>query len=126
MRKSQVATEFLVFVSIAMMISIVFTAASFSKAKELGSRKEFFLVKDTAAMIQNELTTASQVESGYYRTFEVPEKLGNKEYNITIKGRILTVWTESQAYSVGLPNTTGKIAKGANSIRKEGNEVFIY
>lgn len=123
--KSQISAEFLTFVGIAFLFAIVFVALSASNVKELNSKEEYFLVRDTALRIQSEIDIASQVEDGYERYFTLPTTLNGIEYNVSINNNVLSVWTENAVHAAPVPNITGKLDKSKNKIIKVDNAIFV-
>lgn len=125
LKKSQITTEFIVFSGIALIAAIVFISISLGQAKTLYETKEFLLVKDVALKIQNEVSIASYVEKGYTRNFEIPEKISNQDYNISIINNTLIVYTKTTLYSTRLVNITGYLNKGSNTITKTNSRIHL-
>ncbi len=125
LRKSQIATEFIILSGIALFITIIFVFISLDQSKELYEKKEFLKIQDIALIIQKEISMASYVEDGYTREFKIPEKIDNKDYNIYIINNTLSVFTDTLPYTVNILNVTGELNKGSNTIKKTNGKVFL-
>jgi len=123
--KAQIAMEFILLVSVAFMILIIFLTSVRNQAIDLNERKDFVLVKDLAYKVQYEINIATQVKSGYNRTFFIPEKLDNKEYTIKIEKNELTIKLEKLEFVLDIPEINGNINKGDNTIKNLGGVVYL-
>lgn len=117
-KKSQVAMEFVFLVGVAFMAVLIFTVVGYDKLKEISDEKEFVLVKDLAFKVQNEINLAANVDDGYKREFEIPQKLDYIDYNVTINNNILIVESKNHEYVLLIPTVRGNITKGDNVICK--------
>ena len=117
-KKSQIASEFMLFSGIALILAIIFVSASLSQAKTLYQTKESLSLRDVALKTQNEISIAANSEDGYLRQFELPEKIGDRPYNISIKSNTVTAWTNTTSYIISTLNASGYLKKGSNSITK--------
>lgn len=124
--KSQVSLEFVFLVAIAFTIMVVFIASTRSEFNELRGEEEMSLVKDVSFMIQHELVIASNVEDGYIRTFEIPQKLNTIDYDIDITNNLLiTNSSGGYEYALNVPDINGTIQKGANKINKTEGVIYL-
>ena len=123
--KAQIAIEFILLVSVAFVILIIFLTSVRSQATDLNKRKDFVLVKDLAYKVQYEINIATQVKSGYNRTFFIPEKLDNKEYTINIEKNEITIRLEKLEFVLDIPEINGNINKGNNQIKNLGGVVYL-
>lgn len=124
-KKSQVSTEFMILSGIALVTAIIFIFISLDQAKTLYETKEFLLVKDVALKIQDEISIVSYIEDGYSREFKIPEKVNNKDYNISIINNTMVVWTNTTVYFSEIVNITGNLNKGSNTITKTSGNIYI-
>ena len=123
--KAQIAIEFILLVSVAFVILIIFLTSVRSQATDLNKRKDFVLVKDLAYKVQYEINIATQVKSGYNRTFFIPEKLDNKDYAIKIEQNELTIKLENLEFVLNIPEINGSIKKGNNTIKNLGGVIYL-
>ena len=79
MRKSQSSTEFMIFIGIAIIILMSYFAVSNSYLNLIYRQKDVISGQDLAKQIKNEINLASRVENNYMRTFQLPEKIGDKD-----------------------------------------------
>ena len=123
--RAQIAIEFIFLVSVAFIMLLIFLKAVGDQADNLNEKKEFILVKDLAYKAQYEINMATQVKSGYNRTFFMPEKLDNKDYTITKVGNKITISLENSEFTITIPEINGNITKGNNTIRKLGGVIYL-
>ena len=117
--------EFMLLSGVALIAAIVFVSISLNQIKGLYATKESLLAKDVALKIQSEISIASNAEDGYSRDFELPEKINNRDYNISIINNTLAVWTSATPYVVGILDAEGDLEKGSNTIRKTNGVIYI-
>lgn len=123
--KAQIAIEFILLVCVAFVILMIFLTSVRIQAIDLNERKDFVLVKDLAYKVQYEINIATQVKSGYNRTFFIPEKLDNKEYTIKIEKNEITIRLEKLEFVLNIPEINGNINKGNNQIKNLGGVVYL-
>lgn len=125
MKTGQVAIEFFIFMTIAILVSFIFLtliAEDLSDEKDI-EKKE--LLKDVVYHVRNEINLAHTVENGYYREFTVPEFLHQYDYEIMRRQDELIASIDPFSYSVIIPNITGSITKGTNKLRKQDDIVYL-
>jgi len=124
--KSQVSSEFFIFVGMAFLIAIAFALASLDQLQQFRIAKESEAVKDLALKLQKEMMIAASVEDGYVRIFDIPEKLDNNiNYSITTQNSTITVQSKNSLYTVSIPNPAGNLSKGTITINKTGGVIYI-
>ena len=123
--KSQVSFEFFIFVGLAFLIAIAFSLASLDQLQEFRIEKESEAVKDLALKLQKELLLAATVEEGYIRVFEIPEKLENIDYFLTVQNNTIIIESKNGFYTLSVPKATGNLTKGENKINKTGGVIYI-
>lgn len=127
MNKAQISTEFYIFLGLAFLIAIAFEIASLDQLQDFRAQKESEAVKDLALKLQKEVLIAANVEDGYVRFFEVPDKLDNNiNYSLTtLNFSIITVQSKNGFYLVSIPRVFGNVTKGANKINKTNGIIYI-
>lgn len=124
--KAQLFTEFFIFLGLAFLISIAFEIASIDQLNEFRTQQESEAVKDLALKLQKELLIAANVEDGYVRVFEIPDKLERVNYSLTtLINRTITVQSKNSIYIVAIPQAIGNVTKGANKINKTNGIIYI-
>jgi len=125
LRKSQVAMEFVMLIMLAFMIMVVFSVFARDKVVDLRQEEEFASLKDVALAVQSEISIATSVENGYSRDFALPVFLNGINYSITISSGYILAESENYEYAVKASPVSGNIAKGLNTISKEGGVVYL-
>ena len=123
--KSQIFTEFFIFLGLAFMIAIAFEIASIDQLNDFKKQQENEAVEDLALKLQREVLIAANVEDGYVRIFEVPDRLERINYTLTTMNYTITVKSENSLYIVAIPRAIGNVTKGTNKINKTGGFIFI-
>ena len=124
-KKGQVALEFLVLVGISFFVFLSLMSIMLYHAQELRDRKESQMVTDVADTIQNEINSASNVKDGYIRQFTLPPDLQGKEYTVTEYANRVHVSTARYQADAIVPDYTGNIQVGTNTINKTEGIVYI-
>lgn len=126
-KRGQVAVEFLLLVSIAFMIFLVYTTVTRNEMTNLISEEEYILLKDAVYTARNEILVASRVEDGYYREFEIPEKIGLKNYTIYLNQTTdnIIAYSTNHQQAVQIPHANGTLNKGLNIITKSGGNIYL-
>lgn len=128
-QKTQATMEFILVFSLLLIFITLFIALVYSDMFKGTLKNEQDALDDMATFIQQELIIASKVETGYIRTFYLPEKIVNKNYDIVVGNYMLSVNTSRTVSFRGIPkvNTTGMpfIIPGNNSIVKNSSGIFI-
>ncbi len=126
-RKAQSAIEFVILVGFILFVFVAFfMTVQQSMSGKLRERREIS-IKEVALTVRDELNLAFEASEGYYREFELPEKLGSLEYEVSITEGLVYVKTEDEENAIALPvvNVTGDTRKGINVIKKEGGEIKL-
>ncbi len=123
--KAQISAEFYVLLGLAFLIAIAFEIASLDQLNDFRIQKESEAVKDLALKLQKEILVATNVEDGYVRIFEIPEKLDNTDYFLTKQNSTIIVQSKNGFYLVLIPNVIGNVTKGSNIINKTNGIIYI-
>lgn len=127
MKKAQIANEFMISIGIAFMILVSFMAIIADEFRYINIDKEYQVVHDFGASLQNEILLASEVRDGYNRQIVLPEKISGYEYSISITGNVLRVKSISHSieHVYFIPQIIGGFNHGTNLIRKDGGVVYV-
>ena len=124
--KAQLFTEFFIFLGLAFLVAIAFEIASVDQLNEFRAQQESDAVKDLALKLQREVFIAANVEDGYIRVFEIPDKLERVNYSLTtINNNTITVQSKNSLYIVAIPRAIGNVTKGTNKINKTDGIIYI-
>ena len=127
MKKSQSAMEFMIIVGVLLLIVLGISYTFYQNISEKEKQQKNLVFHELAKTVQKEIELASKTFDGYQREFEIPDKVAEKEYNITIVESVVFVQTTDGKIALALPvkNVTGQIQKGQNIIRKINGSVFL-
>ena len=123
--KTQVSTEFFIFLGLAFLVAVAFEIASLTQLNDFRAEKENEAIKDVALKLQKELFVAATVEDGYVRSFKMSDKIGEINYSITTLNSTIIVQSKNGFYTVSIPKVVGNASKGINIINKTGGVVYI-
>lgn len=126
-KKSQSSLEFIILIGAMLLFFIALSSTFQQNIAEKTKAKRNLEIQDLALAVQDEINLASSSTDGYERTFVIPEKLINLEYNITLTQKFVYIVTENEKHAMALPiqNVTGQIQKGSNIIRKQNGIVLM-
>ena len=125
LKRGQIAAEFMLFSGVALIVAIIFVSISLSQTKTLYETRESLLLQDIALKIKNEVSIASNTEDGFSRDFSLPEKINDRDYNISIINNTLVVWTDTSNQIIRILNITGHLNKGSNTITKTNGVIYL-
>jgi hypothetical protein len=125
MKRGQSSVEFLLLFGSLFFIFIMILSVFYYYNKIQYRNRDYESLEDLAHMIDMELVLAANVEDGYERTFEIPGKIGARDYTLECVNRDLTVKLGEYEYSLIVPDFTGNLSKGKNTISKQGGIVYI-
>ncbi len=127
MSKAQVSNEFLIFVTLLFLISILVFSLSSSLIFQANEVKTYEEAKKICDDIAYEINLALKVGDGYEREFFVPYEI-NGIADFMIKIENYSVSLEWKEYSVQSPlpieKINGEIKKGWNIIRNVEGEIY--
>lgn len=123
--KSQSSIEFMIFVSIIIVVFIIILGIVSQRLIEINKQREEVLANDLLISLQKELNLATKVEDGYFRSFKIPLILGNKLFQLVNQGNELAVVYENIDYEIKIPYFDGNLTLGNNFIRKQGGIVYV-
>ena len=123
--KAQISAEFYIFLGLAFLIAIAFEIASLDQLNDFRKQKESELVRDLALKLQKEVLLAANVEDGYVRVFQIPDKLDNIDYFLTVQNYTINIQSKNSFYILPIPRTIGNLTRGANVINKTGGVIYI-
>ena len=132
MKKSQAAMEFLVFISVAIVILIGYLMVSNNFMKITLANKDNKLAGDVIEEIKNEINLAGISNNQYEKVYNFPNKINNKDYTISIPSgsREIAIILEGNHYTGQLATevyeATPDIIPGDQVyIRKENDKIYI-
>ena len=125
--RGQSAIEFLILFGFAFFIFVVFLLAVETDISDEIKKERNLEINEVAIGAQREIYLAIEASDGYIREFEVPGKIANLNYEISIEDGLLYLRTSGENFATAVPvtNVTGEIKKGTNVIRNVGGKIFL-
>ncbi|KYK27146.1 hypothetical protein AYK26_00435 [Euryarchaeota archaeon SM23-78] len=125
-KKAQVAIEFVMVGSLAMIVILVFAGVLYSLSYDYSEQKRINRFKDLGYSLQNELILASEVEPGYERVVYIPNKIEGADFSITQSSTDIVITYKEAQLLFRIPEVSGSLQKGINTISKtDANTVVI-
>ena len=106
-RKGQVAVEFMLFVSMGVLLFVVFSIISVNYLQDIYQEKQNINGQDLVNIIRNEINLAGRAEEGYHREYRLPSDVGGLDYEVNIDKREASVEIEGVDYIGRLSTDTG-------------------
>ena len=127
MKTSQVSTEFMVFVGMAIVLLMIYMVIANNFLNLAYAQQEIISAQDLAKILKNEINLASRVENGYIKEFQLPEKIDNKGYFIDIPfpGREIEITYEDSIYTEGSDFTEMLSTEVSSPTLSPGNTILI-
>ncbi|HJX05636.1 MAG TPA: hypothetical protein VJ461_02920 [Candidatus Nanoarchaeia archaeon] len=123
--KSQIATEFMLMVGLAMIVIFAFLAVIYVLISDYYEEKNMSKLEDLGYSIQSELILAAEVEPGYERTIIIPDDVGGVGYSLSQAANDLVITYRSHEFLFAIPQVSGALAKGSNTIRKTDAHTIV-
>ena len=128
-QKGEVSIEFMVFIGIVLLIFVLIVGMIGLRIKNINESMVYSDAQRICNIITSEINTATRIE-GYYREFELPERLvNNKEYVVLINTDFRFVEVKWDNYNVisniVTENVSGSANPGKNKIRNDNGVIII-
>lgn len=125
--RAQSAIEFMVLIGAVMFFFTLFFIAIHDSMSEKIKEQNKIKIEETANQIKQEIDFAFESTDGYQRSFTIPERVNNKEIDVSIIEGAVYLKTLDDKYAVAIPthNVTGDLAIGLNTIRKQGGIIYL-
>ncbi len=128
-RRGEVSIEFISLIGLMLSIFVFMVVVIGLKNNDITESMVYSDAQKIADVIASEINTASRIE-GYYRDFEIPEKIAgieNYTVNYSTELRFVQVkWgVNNQMSNIVTSNVSGTINPGTNRIRNEGGMIII-
>lgn len=125
MKKSQVSTEFMFFVSAGFVLLAVYLIIAYNYLNLTLERRDIISALDLLEELRNEFNLASRIENGYTRIITLPSDINNEQYDIDIDNRALNINFKDIDYA-RLLATSVNVDKNNNELYfNPGDEIFI-
>jgi len=126
-KRLQTSLEFVIMLGFVLFFFSVFLFIIESNMQSKYEQRTGLQLKEIASDAQSEINLALEASDGYSREFEIPDRVGNSDYDIRIVDEMVYVNTTDSLHALSLPvpNVTGNLRKGNNTIRKEEGEIVL-
>lgn len=134
MKKAQTSMEFVILTGFMLLAFLTFYIVIQSRLVETNRDGADKAAKQAELLIVNELRVAESVTNGYYREFELPQKINDMNYNISMMSGVAgtpeivikyngkeLVYFVPQSYISGLSS----VSKGKNNISKNDGVILV-
>ena len=127
MKKAQASLEFVLLMTFLIIIFILILTLSMNKLEESKNQLIADSVDGLSNSIEQEIKLTKSFSDGYTRIFNIPKKINDKDYEISIvKNRELVIKAGSYEHVAFLPaNIIGNIGRGINLIEKKNGIVYV-
>ncbi|MBU2633876.1 MAG: hypothetical protein KJ674_01385 [Nanoarchaeota archaeon] len=127
MKKSQVSTEFMVFVGMSIVLLMVYMVIANNFLNIAYTQQEITSAQDLAKILKNEINLASRVENGYIKEFQLPPEIDNKDYFIDIppSAREIEISYKDSIYTEGADFTEMLSTEVDSDPLISGNTILI-
>ena len=123
--KCQGAMEFLILAGFLLFMFIMIFGVISSNTSDISRKRDILRGEDLVTKVQKEVNLAAKVVDGYYREFQLPQKIGSKNYTIRIVENEVIASTDKNDFWRVIPNMTGNITKGTNRINKTNGKIYL-
>jgi len=131
-KKSQGGIELMILVGVLLTFFVTFSLVMQYKIESKKNEVQALNFKNVATNIQDEINYATESPDGYYREFDVPLKINDKDFTISHETETdggTTIYLEENdkknSYSVRVGTFVGAFRKGKNTIKKANGEVKV-
>lgn len=126
-KKAQTGIELIIIIGALLFFVSIFLLTVQENMKNKVYQRENILVKEIALTVQNEINLALQSTDGYYRKFELPQKAGTLDYEISIDSKMVYIKTTDNRYALTVPTAKviGNVNITNNIIEKINGVIYI-
>jgi len=115
-RKSQIAMEFMLMISLAIIVVIIMIGVLYYLFVNYSEEKNTNRLTDLGYSLQSEFILASEVEPGYERNITIPPDSGGANYSIQIIDKNIVIKYRNNDFLFTIPQVTGSITTKGNHV----------
>lgn len=126
--RAQSSVEFMILISILLILFILYTQNSLSLQKDMISIKADQEAKKLSDRIAFEINTAVKSGDGYERSFFIESSFaGISDFDVSVKDyEVKVAWSQNFVTSqIVTKNTTGNVVKGWNLIENRDGVIYV-
>jgi hypothetical protein len=126
-KKAQSSIEFTILAGFILLFIISFAYVLNENMSDDVRQRRDLMVNNILISAQDEISLASKSRDGYFREFQLPNKIDNIDYNISIIGGSVYVIMEDGKNSGILPvaSVMGQPVRGDNLIKKQNGIIYL-
>lgn len=124
-KSSQIVLEYMILTALGFVLLLVFTASFQGRYQDISITNERDHLEGLTQALEREILMAAKVETGYDRSFTLPEELAGQDYIIENTDRQIIIRTDRSDRSILIPEIRGTIQKGDNRIRNIGGIICL-
>ena len=133
-KKAQTSMEFVILTGFMLLAFLVFYVVIQAKLVEANRNSIDNSAKQVETLVVNELKVAESVTDGYYREFELPQKVNGMDYTIKIISGVgntseIVVQYNGKERVYYVPQTyvsnSSRVSKGMNNISKDNGLILL-
>jgi uncharacterized protein (UPF0333 family) len=118
-KKSQIAMEFMLMISLAIVVLIMMMGVLFFLFNNYSEEKNINKLTDLGYSLQSEFILAAEVETGYERSITLMPDIGGANYSIRISNKEIMIKYRNTDFLFMIPQVSGTITtKGTFTIKK--------
>jgi hypothetical protein len=134
MKKAQTSMEFVILTGFMLLAFLVFYIVIQAKLVEANKDNVDRAAKQVETLVVNELKVAESVTDGYYRVFELPQRVNGMDYNVSIIPGVgntpeIVIKYNSRERVYFVPQTyvdsASRVGKGYNNISKTNGVILL-
>ena len=134
MRKAQTSMEFVILTGFMLLAFLIFYMIIQAKLVEANRDTTDRAAEQIETLIVNELKVAESVTDGYYRQFELPQRVNGVDYNVSVipgvsntPEIVIKYYGKERVYFVpqGYISSSCTVGKGLNNITKLNGIILI-
>lgn len=125
--KSQVSVEFLVLMSILILISVALASVLLPLKIASTTKRLDEEARRLCEKVAFEVDAALNFGDGYVRSFFLPERVVGREYEVVVQNHSVWITIDEKAWSCTtvVNNIEGAVRPGWNRINNTGGKVYV-
>ena len=127
LKKSQTSIEFLVLIGTVMFFFVLFFIAIHENMSDKIRERQNIMFKEVALSVQDEINLALKSSEGYERSFNIPNDINGKSYEINLVEGTVYIKSDDEKISMAFPvaSVSGEVVKADNIIKKQGEIIYL-
>jgi hypothetical protein len=123
--KGQLSIEFIVMMSTAIALVIVFLYVGNDLFFEKTEYSQNVALRDLGYTIQSEIILAAKSEPGYSRNFSIPSTVEHMNFTLKSTNSSFYIMYKNNIFTYFIPEISGNVSKGKNIIHTNQTTIII-